>query len=176
MFFSCNLTKPERFILKGIPWLFAIGSVLHFLYQITGENQIVGLFAPTNESVWEHLKMVVFPMILWWGLYYIINKEKYNIYKNSWFTGALVSLITSLFMVPFLFYFYTNAFGIEYVLVDILILLIALIIGQCMGLYVYHHTNGIPAGIAISLMIAIVIVFAVFTIIPPDIPMFQSNV
>ncbi len=176
MFFSCNLTKPERFIRKGILWLFAIGSIMHFLYQLLGESIVVGLFAPTNESVWEHLKMVALPMILWWGIYYLIYKNKYNINKKAWFTGALAALITALFMIPLIFYFYTNAFGVEYVWVDILMLLIGIFIGQWMGLHFYRHSSGIPVWIAIFLMVVIVALFAIFTIFPPNLPIFQSNV
>ena len=172
----CHFTKPERFILKGILWLFIIGSVMHFIYQFSGEHPIVGWFAPTNESVWEHLKMVVLPIILWWGLFYAFNKNKYKIDENAWFTGAIASLFTTLLLIPFLFYFYTNAFGVELVWVDILILLIALIVGQSIGLHVYRYSKGISSKIVILIMILIVAVFIIFTKMPPNLPIFQSSV
>ena len=40
------------------------GTLLHFTYEWSGENRIVGLFSATNESVWEHLKLVFYPMLI----------------------------------------------------------------------------------------------------------------
>ena len=35
-----------------------LGTIGHFLFEWTGENAIVGLFFPVNESTWEHLKLL----------------------------------------------------------------------------------------------------------------------
>lgn len=56
--------NPESYILLGIPALFFIGTLFHFLYSFTGELFVVGLFSPVNESVFEHTKMVVLPIFL----------------------------------------------------------------------------------------------------------------
>ena len=43
---------------RGDFWtLFFAGWIWHMLYAVTGYNDIVGLIAPINESVWEHLKL-----------------------------------------------------------------------------------------------------------------------
>lgn len=41
-----------------------LGVFLHFAYELSGENPIVGLFALVNESIWEHLKLIFFPMLV----------------------------------------------------------------------------------------------------------------
>ena len=40
-----------------------IGTGLHFAYSLC-PVAFVGLFAPVNESVWEHLKLLAVPMLL----------------------------------------------------------------------------------------------------------------
>ena len=40
------------------------GTLLHFLYEWSNENQIIALFSAVNESTWEHLKLVFFPMLV----------------------------------------------------------------------------------------------------------------
>ena len=40
-----TLSRPEKWILTGIPVLFAIGSGIHSLYRLLHENFLVGLFA-----------------------------------------------------------------------------------------------------------------------------------
>ena len=53
------LGKAERQILAGVPVLFLAGTLIHFLYGLSGEFFLVGLLAPVNESVWEHLKLAL---------------------------------------------------------------------------------------------------------------------
>ena len=169
------LPNEEKWILKGIPLLFIIGSLMHFLYNIFWESIAVGLFAPVNESVWEHSKMVLLPIILWWSLYYCFKGKKYNISKNKWFQGGLVSLLTSLTAIPLLFYFYTEAFGVELLWVDISILLISIILGQLLGLHFYKYWKGINYIFVIAILVLIILIFVVFTFYPPHIPMFYDT-
>lgn len=170
-----TLPSPEIWILMGIPILFLIGSCMHFLYNFTGENIIVGTLAPVNESVWEHLKMVLLPVILWWTIYYFTAGEINNIDKNKWFTGALVALLTALITIPLLFYFYTRAFGVELLVVDILLLLLALLFGQLCGLHFYKYYKGINSIIAISILLIIIFIFILFTFYPPHLPLFRDS-
>lgn len=173
---SKSLSQPEKWILIGIPILFIIGSIFHFLYEILGESPIVALFAPVNESVWEHCKLVLWPMILWWLLYYCCRGKKYQIDKNKWFASALISLLVSLITMPALYYFYTGAFGVELLWVDILILLCVIAFGQLLGLHTYRYGKGIPAGLVLILLAAIVLIFMWFTFFPPHLPLFQDGV
>ena len=39
-----------------------LGTILHFTYEWFNYNVIVGLFSTINESVWEHLKLLFYPM------------------------------------------------------------------------------------------------------------------
>ena len=41
-----------------------LGVLLHFTYEWSGDNPIVALFSAVNESTWEHLKLLFFPMLL----------------------------------------------------------------------------------------------------------------
>ncbi|MEG1492560.1 MAG: DUF6512 family protein, partial [Oscillospiraceae bacterium] len=103
-----SLEKPLRWILLGIPALFVIGALSHFAFDALGKSPIIGAFFPVNESVWEHLKLLLLPLILWWSLYYLFRGKKYGIDKNRWFGGALIALLSSLFAIPLLYYFYTG--------------------------------------------------------------------
>lgn len=46
----------KSWILLGIAVISIIGSLMHFVYDWSGKAIIVGIIAPTNESIWEHLK------------------------------------------------------------------------------------------------------------------------
>ena len=164
--------KPETYTLIGILVLFVVGSLFHFLYSLTGECFIVALFVPINESIFEHTKMVVLPIFIWWFIFYLFRKK--DLFVNAWFTSALIAMISAIIVIPMLFYFYSQAFGIESLVIDILILLVSLAIGQILGLHYYRHGKGIEYHFAIVLMIVIIILFAFFTINPPAFPIFNS--
>ena len=170
-----NLTNPEKFILIGIPIIFVLGSLMHFSYEFTNENIIIGLLTPVNESVWEHTKLGIIPLLLWWGLYYIFNRKKYNIEKNKWFTSFLISFLISIITIPMLFYFYTEAFGIENVFIDILIYFLSILLGQTLGLHFYKYSNGINYKICVLISIVILILYGILTIIPPKLPIFKDG-
>ena len=40
------------------------GTILHFLYDWTGGSILVAPFSGVNESTWEHMKLLFFPMLL----------------------------------------------------------------------------------------------------------------
>lgn len=164
--------KPETYTLIGILVLFVVSSLFHFLYSLTGKCFIVGLFVPINESIFEHTKMVVLPIFIWWFIFYLFRKK--DLFVNAWFTSALIAMISAIIAIPMLFYFYSQAFGIESLVIDILILLVSLAIGQILGLHYYRHGKGIEYHFAIVLMIVIIILFAFFTINPPAFPIFNS--
>lgn len=54
----------KKNIFWGILFINLFGILLHFLYDFSGKVLIVGIFAPINESVWEHLKLGFYPIIL----------------------------------------------------------------------------------------------------------------
>ncbi len=56
--------KIKNYQIFSIVFTFILGTLLHFTYNLSGENIIVGSFSAINESVWEHLKLLYFPMLL----------------------------------------------------------------------------------------------------------------
>jgi hypothetical protein len=166
--------KPEAYALLGIPVLIFIGSLFHFLYSISGELFVVGLFTPVNESVFEHIKMVVFPIFLWWSLFYLLRKDNLN--ANKWFMAALLSMLTAIISIPMLYYFYTEAFGVTFLAVDVLILLVSVGAGQLLGLHYYQYGKGIDYRLTLGLMVFIIVLFADLTIFTPKLPLFQDPI
>lgn len=59
------MKHTKRDIIIGILFVLVTGTLSHFLYDWSGRLPVVGLFAPVNESVWEHMKLLFFPMLLY---------------------------------------------------------------------------------------------------------------
>lgn len=164
--------KPGAYILIGIPVLFLIGGLFHALFSVSGELFAVGLFAPVNESVFEHVKMVALPIFLWWGLFYLFRRR--GLRRDAWFSTALLAMFTGTISIPLLYYFYTEAFGIESLVMDALILLISVGLGQLLGRHYYKNGKGIDYRLALALMVIVILLFASLTVIPPKLPLFQN--
>lgn len=162
-------------LLGSIP-IFLLGSLNHFLYDLLGKNIIVGLFVAVNESIWEHMKLVILPMVIWWTISYFLIKKRCNIDINKWFTSGLVSMIVALTIIPFLFYFYTNAFGVKSVVIDISIFLVAVFLGQLIAIHFYKHSKGMNWFIVFCVFLIVILIFMVFTLYPPKIPIFKDSV
>lgn len=167
--------KEERQILWGVPVLFFVGSAVHFLYALSGRQFLVGLFAPVNESVWEHMKLVLWPMVLWWSLYYIRVARRRELDASAWFAGALVALIGAQSSILLLFYFLQGAFGIASLWSDIGIFFLGILLGQCLGLRRYHRGSSVSWMVPMLLILLLLLLSVVFTMLPPDVPLFVDT-
>lgn len=170
------LGKAERQIMAGIPLLFLAGTAFHFLYQLSGELFFLGLFVPVNESVWEHLKLVLWPMALWWIIGYIVLSRVWELDAPAWFSGALAALLTAQCTIVLLFYFYTGAFGIESLGLDVALFFLAVVLGQAAGLRTYRRGSSLSWFLPLLFLAALLALFVVFTLSPPDLPLFQDPV
>lgn len=106
---TCTFTVIK--ILLNTILLGIVASFSHFAYNLSGNNLIVGLFNPVNESLWEHLKFMFFPFLLWWIVVYFIKSKGCYIPIYTWIVSAAVSLVVAPLSVILLFYSYTGAFG-----------------------------------------------------------------
>ncbi|MDD4773199.1 MAG: DUF6512 family protein [Eubacteriales bacterium] len=172
---TCAFTTIRIFIYTLMLGIVAFFS--HFAYELSGMNPIVGLFNPVNESVWEHLKFMFFPFLLWWIAIYKINNIKCKTTLNTWIVSASISLVAAPVSVVLLFYSYTGAFGIESVFVDMLLAFICYFIALSIASHFlkYSTPDKWATFIAVIIIVIIFFLFVVFTINPPELPIFYDN-
>lgn len=96
------MKQLKCFIIIGIVFVLIAGSLAHFLYDWTGRNDIVGLFTPINESIWEHMKLLFFPMLLYTLLMIFKFKDNRLCIASSFSFGILAGT----FLIPILYYAY----------------------------------------------------------------------
>ncbi len=137
----------------GTIFIIIIGCSTHFLYDWTNHNKFVGLFSSVNESTWEHLKLIIFPTFVWLIVEYHFYFDNPNLFFAK-FVGSLV-MIT---FIPLVFYTYKYFVKKNILFVDIILFVIAAILGQ----YIFHillntqHFNQILNHIGI---IGLIIIF-----------------
>ncbi len=117
-------------VILSIIIISVIGTIAHFIYEISQHNKIVGLFGAVNESTWEHIKIALTATILW----SLIDGFMYGSNAN-YFLAKLLSLLLIIFLMPTLFYGYQLIFKKDFAIINILIFYIVII---CSQLLFYH--------------------------------------
>lgn len=107
------------FIIIGIS-----GTLGHFLYELTNQNFIIGLFFPVNESTWEHLKLLFFPTLLYSVFEYLFSKEK----PKNYFAAVTFSVICGMLCIVVVFYTLRGVLGRNIDFINIMIYFIAIIV------------------------------------------------
>lgn len=151
----------------GLVFTIISGSLLHFVYKWSHNNQVVGLFSPVNESVWEHLKMLFFPMLLFSIVEYFAIGYRYSNFIASKSFGIVLGLLA----IVVAFYTYTGIIGKNYLVADILTFVLGVVVAYWYSWYGIHHISGSPiAGIILNL--AFLAAFLLFTYDSPKIQLF----
>ncbi len=159
--------------LVGFGAVSLLGTLLHFLYDRTGST-IAALFSAVNESTWEHMKLLFFPMLLFAIIQRVfIGKE----YENFWcikLKGTLLGLI----LIPVLFYTLGGILGSTPDWVNIAIFFVSAAIAFLYETRQFKR-GSLPcrwSKLAFFALCLIALSFWIFTFFPPAIPLFQDPI
>ena len=94
-------TKIRNYQIISAIFVCIVGTLLHFTYEFFGEDIFIASFSAVNESVWEHLKLLFFPMLLTTIIGYFYIGENAPNFLCSKTLGIIISM---LFIIVF---FYT---------------------------------------------------------------------
>ena len=118
-FFSLKrFDKKSILIFQIISVIFTIilGTFLHFTYEWSNENLLVGLFSAINESTWEHLKLLFFPMLITT----IIGGFYFGKTISNFLCAKTIGIIASILFTIIFFYTYTGIIGTNFAVLNIL--------------------------------------------------------
>ena len=86
-------------IVIAIIFISVIGTLLHFMYEWSGHNKVVSLFAAVNESTWEHIKIALTPTFIWTlydGAVYGLNPNYFEAKSLKYISNNSTNTITIL--------------------------------------------------------------------------------
>ncbi len=162
----------KAFIGIGLIFVWVVGVLMHFAYEWSGENRFVSLFAPVNESTWEHMKLVFFPMLIYSIFGIRALKSEFKNIAPSMFIGILVAT----FLIPVLFYTYSGVLGYNKPFFDIATFFISTAIGFYVSYILIKNLSlsGIESleRILLFIIIIVAIMFFAFTLYPPKLGIF----
>ena len=82
------------------------GTILHFLYDWLGGKEWIAPFSGVNESTWEHMKLLFWPMFI----FAIVQGRFFGERRDFWCV-KLRGMIVGLVLIPIIFYTYNGAIG-----------------------------------------------------------------
>lgn len=164
--------KIRNYQIFSVIFTFILGTLLHFAYELSGENIIVASFSAINESVWEHLKLLYFPMLLTLIIgYFYIGKNAPN-----FLCSKTIGIITSMLFTIIFFYTYSGILGKNIAIVDISLFFVATILGEYVAYKLMNSMLKCNNKVAILVLILIGICFIIFTYSTPKIGIFKDPI
>lgn len=161
----------KKYFISGFLFTAVTGTLLHFAYDFSGQNFFVGLFTPINESVWEHIKLLFFPMALF-SLYAI---PKLSAEYPCVHFGLSAGILTGCLLIPVLYYTYSGILGTHYAAVDIGIYYICTLVAFLLAYRLTLSCRGASLYPLLKWMLFLLTAcFFLFTYMPPTLPLFQS--
>ncbi len=152
-----------------------LGSGWHFLYAILEKSNLVAWCTPINESIWEHLKLTLYPvlivMLILYGLHFIPCGP--SIHKVILMISASVC-ISDLIIVS-IYYVFSGGFGLTGMSIDLTAYGIGILAGQLLSVIHLLSLHQIPKwvySIGYILLIGLIIITAVFSYNIPYLPLF----
>lgn len=169
---SRSMDIPAFFIILGIIFTSAAGALLHFLFQWSMGHPAVALFSAVNESIWEHLKLLYFPVLLYTILEVIVYGEKIP----GFLYARTLALLTALLFIIVVFYTYTGVVGKHYLWADLALFFISILITFILTVYIQKWRRGLSARKATAALIlfGVTALFFIFTFYPPHIGLFMD--
>ena len=165
------MKRLKLYLILGFLFTAVLGTIWHFLYDWTGRGAIAALFFPVNESTWEHMKLVFFPVLVWSLLLPAGIRKDFPAMRCALLAGGLLGT----WLVPVLFYTYSGILGRNLALIDIGIFYTAVLAAFWTAWKLRDSERAEKACPLILFFSAVMLLaFFLFTFAPPDIGLFAK--
>ena len=149
--------NSKKLFIWGFLFMSVIGTLLHFVYEWSGNNSIVRLFFFFYESTCEHMNLLKLP-------------------EQSPIPVALsIGTLVGLALIPILFYTYTGVLGFSVMAIDIAIFYISVLGAFLIGWFLNDNRElANRRGLLLTCLVILAILFFIFSYYPPEIGLFQK--
>lgn len=167
---TSKLLRTEMIVTIGSLFL---GILLHFTYQWSRKNGVVASFSAVNESVWEHLKLVFYPMLLMAIIEYFFVKK----ITNNYIEAKTIGIFSAIAFIVISFFTYTGVIGTNFLVIDILIFVISIILGEGISYKLMRRKS--ESTISTKILASIIILFLLICFIictyhTPEVNLFRD--
>lgn len=155
----------------GIHFTGILGTLLHFLFDWAGGSLGAALVSAVNESIWEHMKLIFVPMVV-----FALIQRRFLPKEQGFWCVKLAGILAALVLIPALYYSYTGALGVSADWFNIAIFFIAAAAAFRWETWLLQREKicPLPEWLAVMLIAVIGTVFLISTFVPPEIPLFRD--
>ncbi len=156
----------------GVIISFILSIILHFIYNIM-PNTFISIIAPVNESIWEHMKLIVSSSLIFSVIEYIIYKTN-NIPFNNFSLSYSISTLLGVIIYLFIYIPLNDILGHKIYIAIILLFLIFILI-QIISYYIMNKKK-IKYSLILSILLIVItyFIFYYLTYYPPKINLFYD--
>ena len=147
------------------------GTLLHFLYDWLGQAVWVAPFSGVNESTWEHMKLLFWPMLLFAVVEYFFFRE-----REDFWCVKLRGTLLGILLIPVIFYTYNGVIGRSPDWLNIAIFFLSAAIAYIYETRLFRAEkvgNGAQKW-AFAALCGIAAFFVIFTFFTPEIGIFKD--
>ena len=148
-----------------------MGTILHFLYDWLGSTVWIAPLSGVNESTWEHMKLLFWPMFL-----FAIAQSFFFEDRTDFWCVKLRGNLLGLGLIPILFYTYNGVVGKSPDWINIAIFFVSAAVAYIVETRLFKKesvTCKRPKS-AIACLGAIAVCFILFTFFTPEIGIFKD--
>ena len=147
------------------------GTLLHFLYDWLGEAVWIAPFSGVNESTWEHMKLLFFPMLL----FSVIQSFFFRNRKDFWCV-KLRGILLGISLIPIIFYTFNGAIWRSPDWLNIAIFFISAAAAYIYETRLFNSQRLLCRNprTPITVLVVLAALFAVFTFVPPRLGIFRD--
>jgi len=157
------MDKIKKWEIWGAAISILVGSFLHFVFELSGNNHVVALFGTVNESTWEHLKIAFWPTFI----FAIIEWQIFGKQITNFCFATFIKIISIPVVIITLFYGWVLFFE-DSLIYDIIIFIIAIILGYYFSYLIIKSKKQYgPESIWAILIFIILVKFSLFSYFPP---------
>lgn len=160
--------------IAGFVFTSILGTFLHFLFDLTGGSLFAALFSAVNESIWEHMKLLYYPMVL----FALIEYRYWGKEDPRFRCIKLAGIGLGLGLIPTVYYQYTGIFGVNADWFNVTIFFIAAAAAFYLETKLFERLQGCRLNnrISAAILAGIGLAFTLLTFYPPRIPFFRDPV
>ena len=149
-----------------------LGTIFHFLYDWSGNSAWASLFSAVNESTWEHMKLLFFPMLL----FAIVQGFFFKDFEGFWCVKAK-GILLGIILIPVIFYTYNGAFGKSPDWLNISIFFIsALIVYYYEWRQLKKESDCKHKRLSVLILVILAALFILFTFFAPSVNLFKDPI
>ena len=147
------------------------GTILHFLYEWLGEAVWIAPFSGINESTWEHMKLLFWPMFVFAAIQSFFSRE-----REDFWCVKLRGIILGLILIPILFYTYNGIIGSSPDWINIAIFFISAAAAFIYEtkLFKSEKLKCRSPKLSVILLLLIALLFIIFTFATPELGIFKD--